>query len=215
MAMLVENWMHREVITIDAHASVIDAVHLLKENKVRRLPVTKNGKIVGIVTDRDLKDFTPSRATTLDIYELRYLLSKAKVEDAMTPDPVTVKPDLPIENVAVIMHEKRISGLPVVADNGDLVGIITESDVFKLLVALSGAKTGGARICLPIEDKSGSARDVVDILRTHGAKIEAILINYEGVAEGYRDLIVRFQGGDTPAILKEIKEKYPNVGITE
>ena len=215
MAMLVENWMHREVITIDAHASVIDAVHLLKENKIRRLPVTKNGKVVGIVTDRDLKDFTPSRATTLDIYELRYLLSKAKVEEAMTSDPITVSPDFPIENVAMIMHDKGISGLPVVDDTGDLVGIITESDVFELLVALSGAKAGGVRICVPIEDKSGSAKDVVDILRAHGGKIEAILINYEGVAEGYRDLIVRFKGGDTQAVLKEVKEKYPNAGITE
>ncbi len=214
MSMLVSDWMQKDVITIDAHASVIDAVHLLKEKKIRRLPVLKNGKLVGIVTDRDLKDFTPSKATTLDIYELRYLLSKASVEEAMTPNPITVPSDVPIENVALIMHDKKISGLPVM-DGDDLVGIITESDVFEVLVALTGIKQGGVRICLPIEDRSGSAKEVADILRKHGGKIEAILINYEGVAPGYRDLIMRFKGGDTQAILKEIKEKYPNVSIHE
>ena len=215
MSMLVQDWMKKDVITIDAHASVIDAVHLLKEKGIRRLPVMKNGKLVGIVTDRDLKDFTPSKATTLDIYELRYLLSKANVEEAMTPDPITVPPDLPIENVAAIMHDKRISGLPVVDKNGDLVGIITETDVFELLVALSGVRQGGIRLCMAIEDKSGSAKEVADILRKYGAKIEAILINYENVAPGYRDLILRFKGGDTQAILKEVKEKYPNVLVHE
>jgi len=215
MAMLVQDWMHSDVITIDAHAYVIDAVHLLKEKNIRRLPVLKNGKLVGIVTDRDLKDFTPSKATTLDIYELRYLLSKASVEEAMTPDPITVTPDLPIENVAAIMHDKKISGLPVVNKDKTLAGIITESDVFKLLVALSGVREGGIRICLPIEDKPGSAKDVADIPRKYGGKIEAILINYENVKPGYRDLILRFKGGDTQAILKEIKEKYPDVNINE
>ncbi len=214
MSMLVKDWMKKDVITIDAHASVIDAVHLLKEKGIRRLPVLKNGKLVGIVTDRDLKDFTPSKATTLDIYELRYLLSKANVEEAMTPNPITVPPDVPIENVALIMHDKKISGLPVM-DGEDLVGIITESDVFEVLVALTGVKQGGVRICLPIEDRSGSAKEVADILRKHGGKIEAILINYEGVAPGFRDLIMRFKGGDTQAILKEIKEKYPNVMVNE
>ena len=214
MSMLVKDWMQKDVITIDAHASVIDAVHLLKEKKIRRLPVLKNGKLVGIVTDRDLKDFTPSKATTLDIYELRYLLSKANVEEAMTPNPITVPPDVPIENVALIMHDKKISGLPVM-DGDNLVGIITESDVFEVLVALTGVKQGGIRICLPIEDRSGSAKEVADILRKYGGKIEAILINYEGVAPGYRDLIMRFKGGDVQAILKEIKEKYPNVTIHE
>ncbi len=215
MSMLVQDWMKKEVITIDAHASVIDAVHLLKEKGIRRLPVTRNGKLVGIVTDRDLKDFTPSKATTLDIYELRYLLSKASVEEAMTPDPITVAPDLPIENVAAIMHDKKISGLPVVNKNGDLVGIITETDVFELLVSLSGVRQGGIRICMTIEDKSGSAKEVADILRKYGAKIEAILINYENVAPGYRDLILRFKGGDTQAILREVKEKHPNMLVHE
>ncbi len=214
MSMLVKDWMKKDVITIDAHASVVDAVHLLKEKGIRRLPVLKNGKLVGIVTDRDLKDFTPSKATTLDIYELRYLLSKANVEEAMTPNPITVGPDLPIENVAAIMHDKKISGLPVM-EGDNLVGIITESDVFKVLVALTGVKQGGVRICLPIEDRSGSAKEVADILRKHGGKIEAILINYEGVAPGYRDLIMRFKGGDTQAILKEIKGNYPNVMVSE
>ena len=215
MSMLVQDWMKKDVITIDEHASVIDAVHLLKEKNIGRLPVLKNGKLVGIVTDRDLKDFTPSKATTLDIYELRYLLSKALVKEAMTPDPITVPPDLPIEDVAVIMRDKKIRALPVMSKSGDLVGIITEAEVFDLLVSLSGARGGGIRICLSIEDRSGSAKEVADILREHGGKIEAILINYENVAPGYRDLIVRFKGGDTQTILKEVKEKYPNVRITE
>ena len=215
MSMLVKDWMKKDVITIDAHASVIDAVHLLKEKGIRRLPVLRNAKLVGIVTDRDLKDFTPSKATTLDIYELRYLLSKASVEEAMTPDPITVPTNLPIENVAAIMHDKKISGLPVMDENGDLAGIITETDVFELLVSLSGVRQGGTRICLPVEDKSGSVKDVADILRKHGAKIDAMLINYEKVTPGYRDLILRFKGGDTQVILKEVKEKYPNVLITE
>src|SRR5450830_2078498 len=122
-------------ITLKTSDSLARAIDVMKEKKIRRIPIVSDaGKLVGIVSDRDLKDVSPSRATTLDIWELHYVLDKLKLGDIMTKKPVTVTPDTPIERAAQIMLEKRVEGLPVLDAKGALVGILTEGDVFKALV---------------------------------------------------------------------------------
>ena len=157
--MRVDKWMTPKVITLKATDSLSAAIHLMKEKKIRRIPVVNgDGKLVGIVSDRDLKDVSPSRATTLDIWELHYVLDKLKIGDIMTKKPVTVTPDTPIERAAQIMMDKRVEGLPVLDAKGNMVGILTEGDVFRALVEITGVGKGRLRVDLLIPDKPGSIR---------------------------------------------------------
>jgi CBS domain-containing protein len=125
--------MTSDPITIDPRTTIPEAGRLMKECNIRRLPVVENGRLVGIVTLGDIREATPSQATSLSIYELNYLLSRLTVGEIMTRDPIAIAPDTSIDAAARLMLEHKIGGLPVV-DNGKVVGIITESDIFRLLV---------------------------------------------------------------------------------
>ncbi|MCI0709147.1 MAG: CBS domain-containing protein [Chloroflexi bacterium] len=130
----VSEWMSSTPVTIDHETPIVDAHQLMKERNVRRLPVLKHNKLVGIVTIGDIREASPSDATTLSVWEMNYLLSKLTVAKVMTKNPITVKPDDMVKHAAQIMLDKKLSGLPVVNDHGDLVGIITESDIFRMVV---------------------------------------------------------------------------------
>lgn len=129
---LVSNWMTPNPITIDPPVTLPQAQKLMRERKIRRLPVVDQGKLVGIVTLGDLRGAEPSDASTLSIFEAHYLLAKLTIEKIMTWEPVTIRPDATIQQAAKLMLEHKIGGLPVV-DNDRLVGIITESDIFRIL----------------------------------------------------------------------------------
>jgi len=132
---LVRNWMTADPVTITDDVSLIDAHNLLVEHDIRRLPVIdENGILVGIVTLGDIREASPSDATSLSIWEMNYLLAKLKVKKIMTPDPITIYPTYTIAQAANFMLENKVSGLPVVDPGGKLVGIITESDIFRLVV---------------------------------------------------------------------------------
>lgn len=130
---LVQDWMTRDCATIEAHASLADAHKIMREKKVRRLPVLEHGKLVGIVTLGDVRGAEPSQASTLSVWEMHKLLADLKVEKIMTPHPLTVAQDATIGQAAQIMLDRKVSGLPVVDEKGNLVGIITESDIFRLV----------------------------------------------------------------------------------
>ena len=153
--MLVKNWMSKNVITIDVNDSMQDAMKLLKENDIRMLPVMKKAKLVGIVTDRDLKKASASDATSLEIHELLYLLMKIKAKDIMTKDVITVPPDYTVEETAQVLEKKRISGAPVVDADGQLVGTITQTDLFRVLISLTGVGNGGIQFGFQVEDRPG------------------------------------------------------------
>jgi CBS domain-containing protein len=130
----VAQWMSSEPITVEADTPVVEAHYLMKQRKVRRLPVLRHGKLVGIVTLGDLREASPSDATSLSVWEINYLLAKLTVEKVMTPNPLTVNADTTVKEAANLMMKHKLSGLPVVDDNGKLVGIITESDIFRMVV---------------------------------------------------------------------------------
>lgn len=132
----VEKWMTRNPITIDANASIIETIHLMKEKNVRRLPVMKKGKFVGLITDRMIKEYTPSKATALDTWEVHYILSKTSVKDAMNAKPYTVTPDTDLTDAAQLIHDKKLYGLCVVDYKGDLVGIMTTTNILEALIAI-------------------------------------------------------------------------------
>jgi acetoin utilization protein AcuB len=131
---LVKNWMTRDVLTITPDTTLPEAHRLMTQKQVRRLPVMKDGRLVGIVTRGDVRGAEPSGATSLSIWELNYLISNLKVEQIMTRRPITVSQDATIGEAAQLMMENKVSGLPVVDSGGKIVGIITESDIFRLIV---------------------------------------------------------------------------------
>lgn len=131
---LVRDWMTPRVVTVNVDTPLTDAARLMETKMIRRLPVMENGRLVGIVTYGDIREARPSAATSLSIWELNYLLAKLKIAEIMTPDVITISQEATIGEAAKLMLDHQISGLPVVDYQGDLVGIITESDIFRLVV---------------------------------------------------------------------------------
>ena len=136
---LVKDWMTRDVVTITPDTTLPEAHELMRESRIRRLPVLKDGRVVGIVTRGDVRGASPSQATSLSIWEVNYLLSRLKIKEIMTRDPLSISESATIGEAAKVMHDNSISGLPVVDDKGQLVGLITESDIFRLVVQQWGS----------------------------------------------------------------------------
>ncbi len=145
--MLVGERMSHPVIYISPDVPINEALNLMRNEHIRRLPVIKDGTLVGIVTDKDLLNASPSPVTSLSIWELNYLLSKITVKDVMTREVLTVTEDTPIETAARIMADNKIGGLPVMRDD-KVVGILTETDLFKIFLELMGAREKGVRVRL-------------------------------------------------------------------
>lgn len=165
---------------------------LMRDHKVRRLPVVDDrGRVVGIISDRDVRDASPSKATTLDMYEMHYLLAELKASSIMTPHPLTVKPTDTVEKAAMLMLDNRIGGLPVVDDSGDLCGIIADQDVFKVLVNITGVREGGMQFGLSVPNVAGGMRPVFDLLRSRGARILSVLSSNNDAGE--RNIFLRIR----------------------
>jgi acetoin utilization protein AcuB len=154
--MFVRDHMISPAVTVAPDIPFQDALKVMQERQLRRLPVVdKKGKLIGIVSERDLLYASPSPATTLSVWELTYLLSKIKVEELMTRDVVTTTPDTPIEDAASLMVEKKVGGLPVVDDDNKPVGIITDRDIFEAFVEMFGGGQPGLRLTLSVPQRKG------------------------------------------------------------
>ena len=208
--LLVENWMNPNVITVDADDSMLDATKLLKEHNIRHLPVLEKGKLVGVITDRDLKRASPSDATTLEAHELLYLIATIKVREIMTKNPITVPYNYTIEEAAEILLQAKISGMPVVDKDGDVIGTITQTDLFKVLISLTGVGKKGVQFAFLLEDRAGSIKEVADIIRSYGGRMASILSSYEKAPEGHRYVYIRMYDVDQtkmPQLKEELKKK--------
>ena len=161
--MLIGERMSKPVITIPPEMPISDALNLMKKEQIRRVPVVKNGKLAGIVSDKDLLNASPSPVTTLSIWEMNYLLSKITVSEVMSKNVMTVTEDTPIEQAARIMADNKIGGLPVMRD-GNVIGIITETDLFKVFLELLGARESGVRVTALVEDKLGQLATLTEAI---------------------------------------------------
>lgn len=208
--MLIREWMSKQVITVDADDSMRQAIGLLKEHNIRMLPVMKNSKLVGIVTDRDLKRASASDATSLEIHELLYLIGKIKVKNIMTPKPITVPWDFTVEEAAEVLLKNKISGMPVTGPGGDIVGIITQSDIFKVLISLSGIGKRGIQMAIQLEDQPGSLKGITRVIRDLGGRMVSILTSYEKVPDGFRNVYIRFFDMDR-SILGTLKKRISEI----
>lgn len=170
--MLVGERMSRPVISVTPDMPVQDALALFKKEHIRRAPVIKDGKMVGIVSDKDLLNASPSPVTSLSIWEINYLISKIQVSEVMTRKVVTVNTDTPIEEAARVMADNKFGGLPVM-DDARVVGIITETDLFKIFLELMGAREKGLRVTAQVADAPGALARITKAVAEAGGNFIA------------------------------------------
>ncbi len=170
--MLVGERMSHPIISIAPDMPVHDALDMFKREHIRRAPVVKEGKLIGIVSDKDLLNASPSPATSLSIWEMNYLLSKITISEVMTKKVLTVNEDTPIEEAARIMADNKIGGLPVLRD-GHVVGIITETDLFKVFLEFMGAREKGVRVTALIDEKPGQLARITSAIAELGGNFIA------------------------------------------
>lgn len=211
--MLIRDWMAKDVITVSPDTSMMKASKALKAHDISRVPVVDHsGRVVGIVSDRDIKEASPSKATTLDVHELYYLLAEIKVKDIMTVDPLVTSPTNTVENAAMMMIEKDFGGLPVVDDDGKLVGIITVSDIFNVLISITGVRQGGVQFGIRLPNEAGTLRPILNVMRAHKARIVSILSSMEEEeGKGTRDVNIRIMPMERTKenqIIEELKSQF-------
>ena len=197
--MLIQEYMTPQPTTVNEDTSIIDAAALMKEKKFRRFPVLRGDELVGIVTDRDLRSAGPSQVISFDaeertlMPELHALLAQIKVGEIMSTDVITVDPEQTIVTAALLMLKYRVSGLPVVDSRGELVGIITEGDIFKVLVDFSGISLGNTVLAFRLEDRPASIKEAADAIREHDGRLASILTSYASADPGFRKVYFRIR----------------------
>jgi len=210
--MLVGERMNHPVITINPDMPVVDALKLMKRERIRRTPVVKDGKLVGIVSDKDLLNASPSPATSLSVWELNYLLSKITVSEVMTKKVLIVSEDTPIEEAARIMADNKIGGLPVMRGN-NLVGIITETDLFKIFLELMGARYMGVRATVLIHEERGQLAKLSQTIANAGGNFVAFGM-FQGEVPTNRLVTFKVDGIDKEqlkAVLEPIVESVVDI----
>jgi len=194
-------------VTISPEASFFEARNLIHEKGIRHLPVIdKNGKLVGIVTDRDIREAAPSDATLLSVQELNYLLGKLKVSAFMTPKDklLTISPDALIEEAIQLMHDHKIGCLPVI-EGEKLYGIFTETDALSHLVDIFGYKEKGTRLTLALEDKPGTMLGILEVIKKHNVNVISI-VSPSFMVEGRRIAAIRIKTEDYKDVIQDLEK---------
>ena len=200
--MFVKEWMTAKPKTAPGKTPVIEAMHLLREGGFRRLPVVDDGVLIGIVTDKDLKEATPSKATSLSVYELNYLLSKLTIKDVMKTPVFSVSPSDPVETAALLMENKKISGLTVV-DDGKVVGIITITDILRAFIAALGLHEGGTRVTIRVPNAPGVLEKVASAAPP--SNISAVVSS--GKSEDGLEMVLRANGEGASSFADRLRAK--------
>lgn len=194
--MYVGRIMHTELITVSPTTSLEDASILVKKKKIDHLPVIdQQGKLVGILSDRDLKQYWASPATSLSTHELNYLLQQVIVEMIMITPVITIAPNTTIERAALIMQENDINALPVM-ENDELVGIITSTDVMGVLLSAIGVSEESVRLGVMVKDSIGTLAKLADLLSEEGINIQSLFSWPEKDYSGVYQLVMRIPKGD-------------------
>jgi acetoin utilization protein AcuB len=203
--MFVGEFMTSNPVTIRVDDGIDEGLHLMREYRVRRLPVVDaSGRMVGIVSDSDLLHAAPSPATSLSVHELHYLLAKLKIRQVMSSPVITVTADMPLEEAARIMADNKIGGLPVVNDAGSLVGIITETDIFKVLLVMLGGRTPGHRVTLEMKEGKGVLARLTQAITALGGNIIS-LATYSGDEVDERRIMLKVDDVE-PEALRSVLE---------
>ncbi|BAE86830.1 acetoin utilization protein AcuB [Desulfitobacterium sp. LBE] len=205
--MYVKQFMTSRVFTVSPEDNIADTMALMREKQINRLPVVDKGKLVGIVTDGDLREVSPSPATTLSIFELNYLVGKTSIRDVAVKKVITCTPDTKIEDAALLMREHGIGALPVV-ENGKLVGIVTESDIFDTFLDIMGFRSPGQRFVIETKDEVGVMVDLSSIMKEHDVDITSLAVYH--LKDNRVQILARLNGDR----VNEVKESLVAKGYS-
>lgn len=201
--MFVRTCMTKDPVAVSENTPVFEAGEIMRKQGFSRLPVLRDGKLVGIVTEMDLMRVSPSPATTLSVFEVNYLLSKLTLKDVMTKDPITISPEATLEEAAVLMRDHDIGALPVL-EGGRLVGIITESGIFDAFIGLMGLREASSRVTLDIEDRVGVLAEITRIIKEHGINI-ITMATFTNPEKHHAELVLRLDAKDPAPLVKEFE----------
>ncbi len=194
--MLVKYWMRTPIATIEMTDSAQEAVVRMREHYQTMLPVLRDGRLVGTLTDENLKKASITDAAALDIHELVYAVSQISVEKIMTRDPVTSPPDYTLVEVAALLLLSKVWEAPVVDEDGRILGIISQQDVLWALMTLGGYEIRGMELAVRIEDRPGSIKDITDIIRSFDGRLASLVTSFARAPAGFRHLYLRVYGFD-------------------
>lgn len=202
--MRVSRFMHANVLTIPSNTLITDAQQIMQQNSIRRLPVVDNGKLVGIITRNRLREAAPSAATTLSVWELHYLLSKLSVREIMVTEVLTTTPEATVEDTAATMAEHRIGAMPVM-EGDKVIGIITATDLFRLLIDVLGVRKRGARVQIVEPYKANGFGSIAEIFSKHQVKILSVF-TFTDPQTQRQDMVIRADTEDADFIRNKVKE---------
>lgn len=200
--MLVKERMSQPVISVAPGLPIMEALNLMKRERIRRAPVMKNGKMIGIVSERDLLEASPSDATSLSVWEINYLLSRVQVKDVMTKEIISLEENTPIEDAARIMVDNKIGGLPVMRGK-TVVGLITETDLFRVFLELMGARENGVRVTAMVVDKPGVLAKVTNAINDIGGNFISFG-TFSGRDPAHREITFKVSGLDQSQVLAAV-----------
>ncbi len=203
--MNVSAFMTKGPLTVTKYTNIYDAKKIMEDHNIRRLPVLDGDRLVGIVSKSDIMEATPSDLSKHSIHELNYILSRMIVSEIMTKHPLTVTPDTPIEVAARLMRRYKIASLPVL-DEGQLIGIITESDLFDAFIEIMGGNVRGSKLIIPLEDKPGALANVTHIISKHGANILSIVTHRRGSERGESLIYIKIDQEDASEIVEDLMD---------
>jgi len=206
----IRDFMSTNVVAVDENTSIHDAKRIMDAHKIRRLPVMKKDKLVGLVTKHMLLEASPSPATSLSIHELHYLLAKMTVKDIMVKKPYTISPDMPPEEALQLGQEMGYGAFPVM-EGGRLVGMVTESDIVRLMTRVLGVRGQGKRIDIKASKDFGNMQRIMEILDKH----KTVLLSMMTLPPEHEDddwlVVLRLQSEDAEPIVTELKSSGFNV----
>lgn len=206
----VKSYMSNNLITIGPKTKILDALDLMKEHHIHRLPVVKGDQLVGLITEGVISRNTPSTMTSLDMHEVNYLLNKTNVEDIMEKKVITIHPDALLEEAAVMMRQYNVGVLPVVAKNSKLVGIITDKDMFEAFIDVLGFYTPGVRVVINVpEDRRGVLEEVTDLFLESEISIQQIAVYRK---TGLIQVVIQLDSNDVEGVKSSLEEKGFEVG---
>lgn len=202
--MYVRQFMTAQVFTVGPDKSIADTMALMREKKISKLPVVEKGKLVGFVTDGDLREVSPSPATTLSIFELNYLIAKTPIREVAIKKVITCHPDTQIEDAALMMRDHKIGGLPVI-EEGKVVGIITGSDILDAFLDIMGFRSPGQRVMIETKDQIGVMSDLALVTKEHEVNIGSLAVYH--LKDNKVQILARLQGDQVDEVEKSLDKK--------
>jgi acetoin utilization protein AcuB len=202
--MYVRNQMTKDLVTVTPESSITKTVSLFEKKGYSQIPVVIEGKLVGLITEKILREVSPSKATSLSIYEINYLLAKTKARDIMEENVITGSPNMFLEEAAMILRDKDIGSLPIIDEDMNLVGMITRTDITNAFIRLMGCDDKGTRISIEAENEPGSLADITNMIKDDNINIISVsnVIDKSGLGQ----IVLRLNTSEVDELVNKLNE---------